>query len=245
MRIIAHRGVSSLAPENTMAAFTKCLEVGVKWFELDVRMLADNSLIVAHDETADRTTSGTGSFYDMTFTDLRRLDAGRWFGDQFRLERVPELTTVVELVNGTDLAVNVELKFSEGDLEARQVFVETAAQMLQAVEDKRKLLVSSFSTDLLAAFSQLLPDAPIAYLTEGNGDAEEIADLAVKLGCQAVNPNAEGLTEEAVSTYRGRGLAVYAWTVNQEEQARELAGWGVSGIITDYPQVMVGAGLSA
>jgi len=89
-RIFAHRGASSLAPENTIAAFAKAMEVGARWFEFDVDITGDGSLIVIHDDTLDRTTTGSGSYYQLGFSDIRRLDAGRWFSDTYRFERIPE-----------------------------------------------------------------------------------------------------------------------------------------------------------
>ena len=83
-RIFAHRGASSLAPENTIAAFAKAMEVGARWFEFDVDIIGDGSLIVIHDDTLDRTTTGSGSYYQLGFSDIRRLDAGRWFSDTYR-----------------------------------------------------------------------------------------------------------------------------------------------------------------
>ncbi len=245
MRIIAHRGVSSLAPENTMAAFVKCLEVGVDWFEFDLRMLADNSLIVAHDDRADRTTSGTGLFSEMEFGDLRRLDAGKWFSSAHRLERVPELATVIELLNSTQLHANIELKFSVGDTEVRRTFVETTVQNLQALQDPTKLLVSAFSTDLLKHFTELSPHIPTAYLVDAEDDLEAALEVGRQLGCQALNPFDEGLTEADVQLMGREGFATYVWTVNDVDRAKQLQDWGIDGIFTDVPQDMIAAGLQS
>lgn len=92
-RIIAHRGASSLAPENTIAAFSKAMEVGARWFEFDVDITGDGSLIVIHDDTLDRTTTGCGSYYQLGYSDIRRLDAGRWFSDTYRLSVFPRPPT--------------------------------------------------------------------------------------------------------------------------------------------------------
>ncbi len=244
MRIIAHRGVSSLAPENTMAAFVKCLEVGAKWFECDVRMLGDNSLIVAHDETAERTTTGTGRFFDLTFADLRRLDAGRWFGDGFRLERVPELATVLDLLNTTGLSANLELKFEESDPEVVRTYLETIAHSTRALKQPDRVLVSSFSAELLSGMAALAPDLARALLVDEVGaSVDQVVAQARDLGCDAVNPGLEGLTADRVQALKAAGLAVYVWTVNSVETARELAEWGVDGVFTDYPQDLLAAGL--
>ena len=98
-RIIAHRGAKSLAPENTIAAFAKAMEVGARWFEFDVGAIGDGSLIVMHDDTLDRTTTGSGRYDGLAFSDIRKLDAGRWFSGTYRFERVPEAADAIEFGN--------------------------------------------------------------------------------------------------------------------------------------------------
>ena len=105
-RIFAHRGASSLAPENTIAAFAKAMEVGARWFEFDVDITGDGSLIVIHDDTLDRTTTGSGSYYHLGFSDIRRLDAGRWFSDTYRFERIPEATDVLAFAHAQQMGAN-------------------------------------------------------------------------------------------------------------------------------------------
>ena len=109
-RIIAHRGASSLAPENTMAAFVKAMEVGARWIEFDVDIMGDGTLLVIHDDTLDRTTSGSGGYYELGFSDLRKLDAGAWFSPTYRFERVPEVASVLEFINGHAMGANLEMK---------------------------------------------------------------------------------------------------------------------------------------
>jgi glycerophosphoryl diester phosphodiesterase len=95
--LIAHRGGAVEAPENTLAAFRYSLALGIRWFELDVQMSRDGALVVFHDETLDRTTNGDGPIGSLTLEDLRRLDAGSWFGSQYAGERIPTLREVLEL----------------------------------------------------------------------------------------------------------------------------------------------------
>ena len=109
-RIFAHRGASSLAPENTIAAFAKAMEVGARWFEFDVDITGDGSLIVIHDDTLDRTTTGSGSYYQLGFADIRRLDAGRWFSDTYRFERIPEAADALAFAHAQQMGANLEIK---------------------------------------------------------------------------------------------------------------------------------------
>lgn len=239
MRIIAHRGVSSLAPENTMAAFLKCLEVGVDWFEFDVRMLLDNSLIVMHDPEPGRTCTGEGLFSEMTFLDVRRLDCGAWFGPEYRLERIPELMTVIELVNSTDLHANLELKSEDQDPERRRTLVETALENLRALKDPQRIVISSADLDLLFLVRELSPAARLEYVIDTPEEVEGLASYltdAKELAAEGLNLNDENLTEEHIAAARGADLQVNVWTVNDFRRAEQLKNWNADGIFTDYPQ---------
>ena len=98
-RIFAHRGLSAIAPENTLAAIGQCADFGVTWFETDVDILADGTPVVIHDSHLDRTTNRTGSIYDLQASDLEGIDAGRWFSGDFAGEKLPTLAQLVELMN--------------------------------------------------------------------------------------------------------------------------------------------------
>lgn len=109
-KILAHRGFSTKAPENTFAAFKKALDLGVGGIELDIQMSKDGHLIVIHDEKVDRTTDGKGFIKDLILENIKNLDAGSWFGEEFAGERVPVLEEVLELIGDRDFLVNIELK---------------------------------------------------------------------------------------------------------------------------------------
>lgn len=243
MRIFAHRGVSSRAPENTMAAFVKCLDVGVQWFEFDVDSLKDSSLVVMHDDTVDRTTNGRGRLADLTFDQVRRLDAGSWFGPTHRLERVPELPSVIALLNDTSLCANLEMKRQSIEPDA---FVSTVAEVVSGLRDPAKLLVSSFVPELLSSFAKLCPGFERGYLVDrGVWQADLIGQIKVaeELGAVALHPEAKGLDAAAVEAIHRAGLRVNAWTVNDVAEARRLRECGVDGLFTDDPAALIAAGL--
>ena len=236
MRIIAHRGVSSLAPENTIAAFAKCLEVGVSWFEFDIRPLQDGTLAVIHDETLQRTTSGTGLVSDTTFSMLRRLDAGLWFGEQYRFERVPELSTVVELLNEAKLSANMEVKPPAPCV--RDAVCETIKRVASKMRNPNKLLISSFDPKVLGQLS----DFNLAYILDAAALRADFAGClarAKSLGCKAIHPEYHGVTEAEIKAMHDAGFEVNVWTVDSIEMAEELKTWGVDGIITNVPQDLV------
>lgn len=246
LRIFAHRGVSSVAPENTVAAFAKCLEYGVEWFEFDVGISADASLVVLHDDTVQRTTNGTGAVAHMSFDQLRRLDAGAWFAPEYRFERIPELATVIDFMNTAKLAANLEIKPFEGPEETREALVEGIAQATKRLNRQGNLLVSSFQPSLLREFKELRPDVSLGYLVDGGGlraNFQGVLAEAAEIGCAAIHPDNEHLTDAQVAAMKEAGFTVNVWTVNTVERAQELRGWGVDGVFSDYPQVLVAAGL--
>lgn len=237
--IYAHRGASSLAPENTIAAFTKAMEVGARRIETDIDIMGDGTLLIIHDNTLDRTTTGSGSYYDKGFSDLRRLDAGGWFSDTYRFEPVPELADVVEFLNVTGMKANLEIKPCQGGPRLRERLVGAVCGALDSLDrtGPGDLLVSSFDHDLLARFHDLRPAVELGWLFDRDGQAgPDWQEGARELGCRAVHPGDEGLTEEEVARMLAAGFEVNVWTVDDLDRARELARWGVTGIFTDRPQ---------
>lgn len=238
-RIIAHRGASSLAPENTVAAFAKCIDLGVQWFEFDVDIIGDGTLIVIHDQTLDRTTDKSGPYYKLNYSDLRKIDAGAWFAPTFRFERIPELASVLGLIRDNPLRANLEIKPCLGGDELRRELVTRVARSLKELEGRAadKILVSSFDHEQLAWFHEKRPDIPTGYLFDRETqDQDAWRTEAAELGCLAIHPDDNGLTRDEVAAMRDAGFEVNVWTVDDVDRARELAEWGVNGIFTNRPQ---------
>ncbi|MDT3767028.1 glycerophosphodiester phosphodiesterase family protein [Gleimia hominis] len=244
-KVIAHRGVSSLAPENTIAAFSKCIEVGVPTFEFDVDIMGDGTLIVIHDDKFDRTTNGKGGFYNKGFSDLRKLDAGGWFSRQYRFEPVPELASVISLMNSAQLDANLEIKPCRGGTRLRDALVEGISVSLRELDADRQLLISSFDLELLQGVRSIMPQARLACLYDPSEDflvspGEERVDAWIRhakvLGAEAIHPSFESLREHEVERMRDAGFDVNVWTVNEVSRAVELAQWGANAVITDRPQ---------
>ena len=131
-RVYAHRGMSALAPENTLAAFALCAEHGVRWFELDVDVLADGTVVVVHDTTLDRTTDRGGAYHGLSAADLAGIDCGSWFSAAFAGEPLPTLPQVVALMNESGLNANVELKST--DRRRAGALVAAVARDLEALD---------------------------------------------------------------------------------------------------------------
>lgn len=156
--IFAHRGLSSVAPENTLVAIGACAENKVKWFETDVDILGDSTPVVIHDTHLDRTTNRTGSIYDLTAEDLEGIDAGAWFGSEYRGQKLPTLAQLVELMNRKELNGNIELKLNGQGAEKTLELIDAVIAELGKLDDDRKVVISSFDYLALAEFKRRAPN---------------------------------------------------------------------------------------
>jgi glycerophosphoryl diester phosphodiesterase len=237
--VIAHRGAGLLAPENTLAAIAHGAALGQRMCELDVKLSAEGTPVLMHDDTLARTTDGRGAVAAMKLAALRALDAGAWHSEAFRGARVPTLDEVADALRVAGMGVNLELKPCPGrDAETGRV---VAQAVLTAWRDAAVLpLLSSFSREALAAARVAAPGVPRALLTE-RGDDETLR-AAVALRCAAVNVAEAEITEAFATHARGMGLRVLAWTPNDVARIAALRALGVDGVITDAVDVVRPAG---
>jgi glycerophosphoryl diester phosphodiesterase len=227
--IIAHRGASAAAPENTAAAFLAALDQGADMVEFDVRWSAEGVPVVIHDRTLERTTDGRGEVTALPLAVLQSLDAGSWFAPRFRGERVLTLAEALAIL-GPRLGLNIELC---GDVPPPAGF---AARLLRLVEEARlpePPLFSSFDFTLLEAVRAEQPRARIAPLFRATDHG--ILRRALALRPDAVHPRRHLVTPALMRRVRAEGASVHAWTVNEASEARRLMRLGVDGIFTDHP----------
>ncbi|MGM0386280.1 MAG: glycerophosphodiester phosphodiesterase family protein [Actinomycetota bacterium] len=228
--------MSSLAPENTLAAFRLCAEHGVRWFEFDCDLLADDTVVVLHDSTLDRTTDASGGYRTLTAAGLEGIDAGSWFSGEFAGERLPTLPQVIALMNELGLDANLEIKSSNAGAAHARRLVDAVVRDLEELSPEREVLVSSFSPVLLGEFHRLAPQWPVACLFEDRWWAGMWRSIADLLDAAAIHPKLKGLTAKRVRKIRDSGRDVNVWTVNSVALAQELFGWGVTGVFTDVAQ---------
>ncbi len=227
LEVIAHRGASGTRPENTLPAFTRAVELGAHMIELDVQLSADDAVIVLHDDTLERTTSGLGPACARTWDTIAALDAGAWFAPTFAGTRVP---TLAQVLSAVPIAVNVELKPGPDDgLEARTLAVVDEASALQRV------VFSSFDGARLGRLRALSPDAELAVLWS-HTDVSGAVARARGVGARALHIRNGPRAPIGVTAGRAAGLAVRVWTVNDPRDLPALARAEVSGIFTDFPE---------
>lgn len=230
--VVAHRGASALAPEHTIAAYEKAIEAGADALELDVRLSADDQVVVIHDATLDRTTDGSGPVHERTLQQLKRLDAGAWFGPAFQGQRIQTLTEVLERFRDR-AGFTVELK---GGSDFYPGIEERVLTFLQIYDVLDRSLVVSFDHPALQKLKGLDRDVRVGALVTGR--LLDPTALAPPGMLDAVCLRAELTTEREVELVRKAGLEVYVWVVNEPLLARRLAGWGVRGLITDRPDLL-------
>jgi len=222
---IAHRGASGSFPENTIRAFQAAADAGAAMCELDVRLTRDGVPVVIHDATVDRTTGSRGAVAEMTLAEIRRLDAGVRCGAHFAGEPIPTLAEVFEAL-GDRCALNIELK---ADGLERPV-----CAMIRARGAIATAMVSSFDWAALARIKAIDAEVRIGVLADRDGGAMLAA--ARRLGAWAVNPRYNLCTPELVTAAHRQGFQVMVWTVDDVAAMRCMIGYGVDGIMTNYPE---------
>lgn len=230
--VIAHRGASAYAPENTLAAFRLAADQGAHAIELDAKLSADGIVVVHHDLTLDRTTNGSGPLSQFTAAELTALDAGAKFDPQFQGEPLPTLEQVFDAV-GQKVLINVELTnyaHPGDDLVAKTV------DLVRRFSLESRVIFSSFLPHNLAKAGRLLPESKRAMLSQpGLRGWLARSFLTLRSAPQALHPYFSDVTAGSVAHEHRRGRLVNPWTVNDPAELRRLSEAGVDGLITDDP----------
>ncbi|WP_299024400.1 glycerophosphodiester phosphodiesterase family protein [uncultured Thermanaerothrix sp.] len=230
--IFAHRGASAYAPENTMSAFRLAAEQGVEAIELDAKLTADGEVVVIHDMTVDRTTNGHGEVRCLRLDEIRRLDAGAFFSETYRGEKIPLLREVFQEL-GQNLFINVELTNYNAPLDSLPIKV---AQLVREYHLEQRVLFSSFNPWNLIRIRRLLPECPVALLAlEGRAGWLARSNLMRWISPRIIHPYLVDVTPDWIVYEHRRGRRVHVWTVNRAEDLESLFRWGVDGVFTDDP----------
>lgn len=238
-RVVAHRGASQVAPENTLAAFRKAAEQGARWVEFDVSLLGDATPVVHHDGTLERCTNGAGRLGEMTVADLGRIDAGGWKSSLYAGEPLPRLEAALETL--AELALHANLEIKPHDV-APGLNAEVVAQTLKFARKpggsfEETIVVSSFDLESLEAFRVLMPDQPIALLY--NDPPVGWQEDARRLRAAAVHMNYRYLTDEIGGDVAREGMDLRVFTINRPEVVAPFRDLGLTGVITDHPPIFL------
>ncbi|HOO55984.1 MAG TPA: glycerophosphodiester phosphodiesterase family protein [bacterium] len=228
-RIIAHRGASAYAPENTMAAFKAALDLKAEMFELDIHKTLDGKFVVIHDDTTERTTGFIGAVAFMNYSTIKNLDAGSLFNEKFKGEPVPLLKDVLKWAKGK-IQVNIEIK-SAGCEKAVVAYI-------NKIDMKNDIIVTSFHHEYLKTIKEMDPDIRTGALVKDITSPSQLDEIIEACHPDAVNPRYILVNKKIVKEAHKRGLAVNPYTVNDAISMKKLISAGVDGIITNYPDVL-------
>jgi len=234
MLVIAHRGASGNAPENTMAAFRKAVALGATFIETDLHLSRDARFVAMHDATLNRTTNGHGAVHDMTLAELRKLDAGSWFGSEFVGERIPTLDEILEFSKKNDVVFYLEMK-PAGSWGGEHALI---GALRESGEIPRAVVIS-FDTSIVLSLRKIEPTLMTGLLFDGQ--VEKPIQKAVEIGARQLAVRGDLVTPALIAEARKNDLQVVCWTVNHPAHMRMLIAAGVDGIMSDYPERLVAA----
>ncbi|NIA13332.1 MAG: hypothetical protein GWP08_04570 [Nitrospiraceae bacterium] len=271
--VIAHRGASAYAPENTLAAFALAAELKADWFELDCTLSEDGEVIVIHDDSVDRTTDGEGRVSRLPLPELKKLDAGAWKAPEFAGERLPTLGEALDLAKERQIGVYVEIKNSYDDSNVMNKIIDMSEghsrfrpsvkrQLISMIRDsgsrnfvltqkaieairernmERQVVIQSFSP-IICTIAQLEAPEIRTELLGGKDDKKPhrwpmYLRWAELLEVDGFNTNNGTLDKNLLAQFHADGMTAAVWTVDDEDDMRRLAQWGVDAIITNKPDV--------
>src|SRR5687768_17051469 len=218
MIIIGHRGASGHAPEHTIPSYDRAIEIGVDYIEQDLQMTSDGTLVVMHDPTLDRTTSGSGLVIETSLEELKRLDAGSWFSPDFAGTTVPTLRELFERY-GKTANYYIETKNPEEapDMEERLLALIEEFGLREGAVERWQVLIQSFSRESLFKIRKLDPKLPVIHLIDKeHGSAAIRAQLDnIRSYAVGIGPSRLSVDAELVDAVHAQGLAIHPYTVNE------------------------------
>jgi glycerophosphoryl diester phosphodiesterase len=235
--LIGHRGYPARYPENTRASFKGAMDAGCDMIELDVTLTQDRKVVVIHDDTLDRTTTGKGLVGAHSFEEIETLDAGSWYDARFSAERVPELSEVLRLTAGRCM-LNIEIKTSAFEATYPADAIEhQVVRLVKTSGAMDRVIVSSFDQRIIRRIAAMDAPPAIALITDKGVD-RNVLDLLLALKVFSWHPRFKALTRDQVEMLHAAGLKIFPWTINTREEAQKILGLGVDGLICNELRAM-------
>lgn len=229
-KIMAHRGASGYAPENTMIAFELADKMNADYIELDLHICKSGELVVCHDDKVDRTTNGSGFIKDLSLTELKKLDAGSHFNSKFKDSKIPTFIEVLDWIKDRSIGLNIELK------NAPIFYPNIEERVLELIEQYNmidRVIISSFNHYGLDKCKKINPDIKTGLLYMAG--LFEPWNYCNHLNADAIHPLFYGVLPEIIEGCKKNNIAINAWTVNDENYMKSLIELKIDGIITNFP----------
>ncbi len=224
VKIMAHRGASDSAPENTMAAFDKAIEIQADWIELDVQESQDGEVVVFHDRVFMKLSGDPRQVWNSSLQELQEIDIGSWFGDEYRHERVPKLSDVLERCKG-QISVNIELKYYGHD----QQLEERVVKIVESLGMESDIVIMSLKMDAVKKIKTMRPNWKVGLVM-----SVAAGDIG-KLDVDFLAVNAQFANQRLLQSAHASGKEVYVWTVDDAPTMSTMIGRGVDGLLTNRP----------
>ena len=226
--IIAHRGASGSAPENTIPAIIKAISDGANYIEIDVHQTLDEKIVVIHDYSVDRTTAHEGEIKNLTYSEIEKMEAGKWFSDKFEGTKIPLLEEVLNIIPDS-VKLIIEVK---GDSSVYPGIENNIVDILRRSNLKNRIILKSFDEDVLAKFKLLAPEIPrlLVYV---------FGFCVLDTDCQYLQHYEMFLRESFVKSAQEKGYKIIAWGVQSKSTMERVLSYGIDGIETDHPELLV------
>jgi len=223
--VVAHRGLSSKYPENTILSFQKAVEIKVDAIELDVRETKDGEIVIMHDEKVDRTTDGKGDVEQLTYNEIRKLDAGKWKGN-FKDVKVPSLKEVFENI-GNKIYYFIEIK---------KVNISKVIKLIDDFNLKENVVISSFHIEYLLETRKIVPEMPVAFIT---GNFPDNINTLIEDGIRTLNLYHPEITDEKFIYLTKKGILTHVWTVDEKEDMEKYLNMEIPIITSNCPDLLL------
>ncbi|MEK4385388.1 glycerophosphodiester phosphodiesterase [Solibacillus sp. FSL W7-1464] len=228
MKILAHRGYSANYPENTIIAFQEAAKLDIWGVEFDVHLTKDNQLVVIHDESIDRTSTGKGYVKDMTLEELRAFDYGSWFAPEFAGQTIPTLAETLAIFKSTPFHINIEIKSDIFEYPGIEALI---ANEIHNFNLEDRVIISSFNHESIARFQQIMPNVKTALLFASL--IVNLEEYVKTLGSDAIHiPYYYGMRSIVRQAIKN-GMTVRTYTVNDARVARQIGSLGIDAVFSD------------
>lgn len=228
----AHRGFSGKYPENTLLAFKKAVEESVDGIELDVQFTKDKEIVIIHDETIDRTTDGKGNVFDYTYEELEKFDASYIYKGKMGFNKIPTLREYFELIKETNIITNIELKTGVNEYLGIE---EKVLELIKEFHMEERVIISSFNHYSVLRMKKIAPQIKCGFLSETW--IIDSGKYTKNFNVECYHPQFSMLTKEMVKELKSFGIEINTWTVNKEEDIKDLILKGVDILIGNYPDL--------
>ena len=240
VKIIAHRGASAAAPENTLASFKEAVRVGADMIELDVRLSREGAVMVFHDPDLSRTTDGDGPVEKRRLAELRALDAGSWFSENFKGEGIPILEEVIRTIFSSRIELCIEIKIDPGREELRDKLVADTLDIIERTGFSDRTIMASFDRESLRLSKAISPEIRTGLIFSQEEVWTECEEEGYE-GIDALSACWDIITAPRVAAAHRAGRKVIAWTIDREEELNHLLPLSVDALASNNPEWLIEA----